>query len=566
MQRSIRSLARFAPPPELALLLLAAAASLWPYASLLDRWPQTTDGALWITRGAFTNPHWFDWGCCRPHFVFYRPVVAFSYTLSYALGGLDPFVYRLSDGLLHVATGGLVYLLFRELHGSRARWGAAIAAALFLLHPAAEEVVPIIARRGYGLMTFFGAASAIAFVRACRRDRILSLPAAAAAIAFAASVLSTEVNFALVPMYPILAIHLIGGRDRSPIRPLAICALPLLTAVGVYGLRLAILGEHGGYHAEANWARGLAIAQESWRTLLFPASAAGERGFPPLAGLGWAIVIAYYGWRGAFQPLTRLRSREARLPLVLLIWTGGYFALSAVFGVWFDRQAYPALVPFSLLVAGVLQDTWRHRDPARPALGVLHGVPQALLLLYLVTPAPAFRGLDPTVEVARANRQARMQALNRDLERVREPAVIFLVLPRETPVRPNRLWSPNLAWQMSLTRYWMAALHADREIRFRSLALVESHPGDQPPVENVDRGGRQALIFSHSAAPQFPGGRNLLARQTDLDAGILWLDQLPVDDGVSGYVYSYEGTTGHLVPIRSGVGRSARSEVLEEGT
>ena len=92
------------------------------------------------------------------------------------------------------------------------------------------------------------------------------------------------------------------------------------------------------------------------------------------------------------------------------------------------------------------------------------------------------------------------------------------------------------------------------------------NPGDQPPVENLDRGGRQALIFSHSAAPQFPGGRNLLARQTDLDAGILWLDQLPVDDGVSGYVYSYEGTTGHLVPIRSGVGRSARSEVLEEGT
>ena len=75
-----------------------------------------------------------------------------------------------------------------------------------------------------------------------------------------------------------------------------------------------------------------------------------------------------------------------------------------------------------------------------------------------------------------------------------------------------------------------------------------------------------ALIFSESATPQFPGGRNLLARQTDLDAGILWLDRLPVDDGVNGYVYSYEGTRGHLLPIRSGGGDSGRGKVLEEGT
>ena len=566
MQRSSRGLASFAPSPEVALLLLAVVACSWPYASLLDRWPQTTDGALWITRSALTNPHWFDWDCCRPHFVFYRPIVALSYTLSYALGGLDPFVYRLSDVLLHLGSGGLVYVLYRELRPGNARWGAAVAAALFLLHPAAEEVVPVIARRGYGLMTFFGAASAIAFVRACRRDRILSLPAAAAALAFAAAVLSTEVNFVLVPMYPILAYHLVGSRRRSPLRPLAICALPLLTAVGIYGLRLAILGDHGGYGAETDWARRLAIVQEAWRSLLFPGSARGERGFPSLAGLGWAAVIAYYAWRGALQPLGRLRSQEARLPLVLLIWTGGYFALSAVFGVWFDRQAYPAVVPFSLLVASTLQDTWRHRDSMRPIFGVLHGVPQVLLLLYWVVPAPAFRGLDPDVDGARANRHARMQALDRDLAQVQEPAVVFLVLPREIPVRPNPLWSPSVTWQMSLTRYWMATLHADREIRFRNLALVEPRPGDPPAVVNVDRGGRMALIFSDSAAPQFPGGRNLLARQTDLDAGILWLDRLPVDDGVNGYVYSYEGTRGHLLPIRSGGEHSGRGKVLEEGT
>ena len=535
----------------MALLAIALVASTWPYLPILHWWPQTTDGALWISRGAFTNPHWLDWDCCKPHFVFYRPVVAFSYSLSYALGGFDPFAYRVTDVLVHVATGLLVAVLYRELDRSGARWGAATAAAVFLLHPVSEEVVPLLARRGYGLMTLFGVVSVIAFVRACRRDRIVSLPALASALAIAASVLSTEVGFVLAPMYPILALHLTTARGRHWTRPLAISALPLVTAAGIYALRLFIVGDHGGYQVATGWEKLVAIVRESWHYLLFPSSASGAPGWVPLGVLGWLLVVGYYGWRTAIRPLVRIRSQAARLPLVLLVWIAGYTALPALFGVWFYRQAYPAMVPLALLVATVFGDTLRS-GAGRPAWRALHLVPQALLLASLLTHSPALRGLDPDLTRARRDQHARMVALHRDLERVREPAVVYLVLSRVTLLRTHPFWSANVNWQMSLTRYWMAAMNGKREIRFRNLAQVElpSVPGGGAPVAVVHRGGRQALVFSPGANVQFPGVRSLLLLQPDLDRRTLWLDQLPVDDGVHGYVYYYAGENGILVPIR----------------
>jgi hypothetical protein len=328
----------------------------------------------------------------------------------------------------------------------------------------------------------------------------------------------------------------------------------MVAAVAIYALRLFIVGDHGGYEAAAGWEKLLTIVRESGHYLLFPSSASGAPGWVPLGVLGWLLVVGYYGWRAAIRPLLRFRTRSARLPLVLLIWTAGYTALPALFGVWFYRQAYPAVVPFALLVATVFGDTLRS-STGRPAWRALHLVPQALLLASLVATSPALRGLDPDLARARSDQHARMVALDRDLARVQEPAVVYLVLPRVTLLRTHPFWSANLTWQMSLTRYWMAALHQEREIRFRNLALVEppSVPGGAAPLAEVHHGGRQALVFSPGTKLQFPGARNLLLRQTDLDRRTLWLDQLPVEDGVHGYIYTYAGADGILIPIREGI-------------
>lgn len=532
-----------------ALLLCA-----WPYASILGLWPQTTDGALWISRGAFTNPYWPEWICCKPHFVFYRPTVAASYTLNYAMGGFDLRFYRATDVAIHLAIGASVYVLYRDLLRGP-RWAAWVAAGVFLLHPVSEEVVPVLARRGYGLMTLFGALSVLCFVRACPRGRVVSAPAAGAGLLFAAAVFATEVNFVLAPVYPLLAYHLTWERGSSWFRPLRLCTLPLLGVAAAYGLRFAILGgEHGGYTAAFALEKAWVIARSSWSYLLFPTSATGESAFEPLGIAGAAAVALWYVWKALVQPATRLGSLEARQPLVLTVWMAGYTAFSIVFGVWFFRQAYPALVPFSLLVAWVLQETTTAAR-ATPWHRSLVLAPQVLLLAGQVYHSPVLRGLDPVPMRARIELDARMRTLDRDLAQVEDPARIYLVLPRETLLRPHPLWSANVTWRMSLTRYWVSALHTDRELEIRNLALVGDSDGAPVAraVERVMLDGRPALEFATGLKVQFPGGRNLLAPQTDLDARRLWLDLLPVPEGWHGYVYFYRGTQGELVEIPAGI-------------
>jgi hypothetical protein len=76
---------------------------------------------------------------------FYRPVSSLSYTLQYALSGLDPVAFHVGDLLIHMAAmlslAGLAIAL-----GIRP-WAAAVGAAVVALHPAMASVVPAAPRR-----------------------------------------------------------------------------------------------------------------------------------------------------------------------------------------------------------------------------------------------------------------------------------------------------------------------------------------------------------------------------------------------------------------------------------
>jgi hypothetical protein len=161
------------------------------------------------------------------------------------------------------------------------------------------------------------------------------------------------------------------------------------------------------------------------------------------------------------------------------------------------------------------------------------------------------RGLHPVPQRTRLDLDARMRALDRDLAQVDDPARIYLVLPRETLLRAHPLWSANVTWRMSLTRYWVTSRNPGRDLQIRNLALVgdpERAPGDQA-VKRVTRQGREALEFAPGVRVQFQGSHDVVANQTDLADRLLWLDQLPVPDGMHGYVYFYRGNRGVLVPI-----------------
>ncbi|MDP6561413.1 MAG: tetratricopeptide repeat protein [Candidatus Peribacteraceae bacterium] len=84
----------------------------------------------------------------------YIPLTLFSYQLNVLVGGLDPFVYHLTNLLLHAASAlvlsGIVLLLTRK------RLVAAVTGVLFAIHPLHTEAVAwVSARKDVLSMTFF---------------------------------------------------------------------------------------------------------------------------------------------------------------------------------------------------------------------------------------------------------------------------------------------------------------------------------------------------------------------------------------------------------------------------
>ena len=136
---------------RISLALLCCVAAL-PYLGLLPLGPVALDSAEWISHGSPTNPNWREWVFATQHFgVGYRPVAALSFTISQGLGGFAPWIFRATDLLLHLISGLLVYTLYLALthHSARRHLGGIVAAAIFLAHPAVQDVLPILARRSY---------------------------------------------------------------------------------------------------------------------------------------------------------------------------------------------------------------------------------------------------------------------------------------------------------------------------------------------------------------------------------------------------------------------------------
>lgn len=549
LARLRRRLARVPPALLLAPLL---ALGLRPYAELLRLWPLTTDSALWVARGSLDNPNWLGWALARPHFVFYRPVAALSYTLSDALGGIDGIAYRGTDVLLHGAVALLVYALYRELVGDRRGWAALTATAFFLVHPVGEEVVPFLARRGYLLMTGFGAASVWVFARACRRGRgAISGATGASALLLAASLLATEVDFALLPLYPLLALHLAGGWPRPPWRALARAALPLLAGAAVYAGRLAMLGDVGGYsRVRSGWDRFWHLMPDAVSYPLFPSSATGQPAWLPLGGVEVALLVAYLAWRAALAPLGRLDRPRERVSLVLVAWLFGTLALPALFGVWFYRHTYPLLVPLSLLVAKIAADTLARLREARGGrrwLLALHGLPLLALLASVLHYSPVVRGLDPRYTASRRVLDDRMRQLVRDLARVEEPAVVYLILPFEPPQRIDPGWDDPGTYAMRRTGIWAQARTRGRDLELRDLVYVGPDPDGAPlgPTRPLQRGGRPVIQLPPGVPLRFTG--SWVVDQPELP--LLRLDRLPLPEGRRGYVYYFDGETGRLLPL-----------------
>ncbi len=126
-----------------------------------------------------------------------RPLTDLSYALNYAMDGLQPWPYHLTNIALHALNAALVYVLAWQTLGLPATarrygaWRRAIAwaaAAAFAVHPLATETVAYISSRSEALVASFFLAALVVYVAAATAVRsplrhacTIALPLATAA-------------------------------------------------------------------------------------------------------------------------------------------------------------------------------------------------------------------------------------------------------------------------------------------------------------------------------------------------------------------------------------------------
>ncbi len=93
----------------------------------------------------------------------YTPLTFFTFQLNYAIGGLQPFVYHLTNLVLHTTNAVLVAWVLTLLGNNRI--AGILAGLLFAVHPVNTEVVAWMTARKEVLSTFFFLLSLIAYMQ-----------------------------------------------------------------------------------------------------------------------------------------------------------------------------------------------------------------------------------------------------------------------------------------------------------------------------------------------------------------------------------------------------------------
>lgn len=285
---------------------------------------------------------------------YYRPVTSLSYGLDYAVWGLDPFGYHLTNLVLHGSVAVLLACLVSRLAGGARRLGA-LSGLLFASHPVLAECVPATARRHDLLATLLMLLGLSCFVRyrqtAGRRFRYLALGASALAL----GAKETAVVFPLLALgacwlFPTDDAPSLAAKTRWAARQGA----PFFAVtVGLLLWRAIVVGLGGpgaGGPGAAERASLLTVSKVFWTGLLYPVSFLD--GVPPVvaAACGFAILL--------FLVALGLESERRRLLLFFALWLLLGFAVVGLTGTAARRNLYGSAAPLSALLSLALASTW----------------------------------------------------------------------------------------------------------------------------------------------------------------------------------------------------------------
>lgn len=309
--------------------------------------PNLRDPALW-------------WDTVRqPLFVsgnYFRPLPLLSFVAELRLADVTPFVFHLSNLLLHALNTTLVVLLARAALRNSDPWLAALAGVLFATHPALVESVCWVSDR-FDLMMMFFLLSALLVER---RLSHVGWRATAIAVLFFAALLCKETAVVFLGLLPLWQMMRIGcdetwkqALQRFDGKSQMWLWLALSASLALYiAIRYVSLGFF--YHGDARMASGSALQH----ALLIGKT------------LGWYVLMTFwpFGQMGPAHP--------ALTPLPLsdgLAWLGLVLAAAvlACIAAWSFRRppaqpvllfamALLALAPVSNLVPLTIGDNLVH--------------------------------------------------------------------------------------------------------------------------------------------------------------------------------------------------------------
>ncbi len=174
---------------------------------------------------------------------YYRPLPMLTFGANFVLSGAEPYTWRLTNLLLHIASGALLFTIVHRFvddrGATRTPWAPAVAATGFLLFPTNAEAVAWVSGRYDLLALFFSLLSVACFQRMARwSDRWGWASLAAAACAFA-----SKESAALLPvLVTTLAIARRSARPRSVLRGIIHASPWLALAVAYLAIRAIIFG------------------------------------------------------------------------------------------------------------------------------------------------------------------------------------------------------------------------------------------------------------------------------------------------------------------------------------
>lgn len=333
-----------------------------------------------------------------PSVVGYRPLRTLSYVIDYRLGGLQPWIFHLSNVVYHWLTACLVFLVTLRLtnivpgrrqvsrgvaEASGWRWRVALLTALFwALHPVQTDAVTYIAGRRDilgGLCLFLGLWAYLRFRAAEHSFYVKYLWLAVSCVVYVLGILSKE-SVLVLPALCWLADVQREGVWESLRRRWALYFLVLLSGAVVLWhfagsmIRAAILSEWHGGGIEGNFATVARIWVHYLSLMVFPKTLIGDYSydaFPAsrsflepevLAALGVLGVVVAGLWALArWRPLI---GYGALWLLVTILPTSHIIPIREVVA---EHYLYVPLFGFCL-IAGVVLDAACGLDFASEAL------------------------------------------------------------------------------------------------------------------------------------------------------------------------------------------------------